>query len=76
MWSIKFNLCEEDKNAIFTPPEQIKINEGDQTKLIKEIESRRDQQDNEYANIIKQQQISNILRAEQEKLILHNNLRK
>lgn len=59
-----FNVGEEDKNAIFTAPEQIKINKDEQFKLIKNLESRRDEQNTEYMNIMKQQQVNTIMKQQ------------
>lgn len=67
-----FNLGEEDKNAIFTAPEQNRINKNEQYKLIKDIELRRNQQDNDYTIFTKQQQINAVLKAEEAKLMTQN----
>jgi len=50
-------LGEEDKNAIFTAPEQNKMSKDDQTKKIKEVHNFREQQDKEFSGIMKQQQL-------------------
>ena len=64
-----FGVNEEDKNAIFTAPKDIKkLSKMDQNNLIKELESKRSQQDIDYNSFMKQQQLSAVVNAEHEKL--------
>ena len=63
-----FGVNEEDKHAIFTaPPEKDKISKIEQNKLIKDLESKRIDQDNNYNTLMKQQQMNAIANAEKEK---------
>ncbi len=63
-----FGVGQEDKNAIFTAPqEQTKITKNDQTKLMKELESKRMSQDTDHKNVAKQQQLEAVMLAEQAK---------
>lgn len=73
-----FGIGQEDKNIIFTAPqEQAKISKIDQSKMMKELESRRTQQDTEHVVLTKQKQLEAVLDAEHEKLLnkSNNNLR-
>lgn len=64
-----FGVGEEDKNIIFTAPEQTKIGKTDQSKLIKDLESRRQNQDTEHSAFIKQTQLEAVMNSEHEKLL-------
>lgn len=69
-----FGINEEEKNIIFTPPpEQEKISKMEQGKILKEIETRRSQQDTEYNSFMKQKQLEAVLEAEKEKLHYQTN---
>lgn len=58
-----------NQNAIFTAPEiKDKVDRQTQSHLLKEIATRRDQQDVEFANHAKQQQINAAIQSEQKKL--------
>ncbi len=63
-----------DKNAIFTAPEQGKINKDEQKKRLKNMVDQRKDQDSQYSDIMKKQQMNAVLRAEQEKLMQENNI--
>jgi len=53
-----FGINEEDKHAIFTAPEQSdKMNKKEQTQLIKSIETKRKEQDEEYMKFMKEKQM-------------------
>ncbi|ARF11270.1 hypothetical protein Klosneuvirus_1_127 [Klosneuvirus KNV1] len=68
------NLNDEDKNAIFTAPqEKHRISKPEQQKVIKEIEERRNTQDTEYQSFMKQKQIEFVMQAEHEKLLQQQN---
>lgn len=64
-----FGLGDEDKNAIFTAPEQDKLSKDYQNKMIGELKSKRDIQDSDYINYNKQQQINAIVNSEKEKIL-------
>jgi len=62
-------IGEDDKHIIFTAPlEKKKIDKLEHTRNIKDLEDKRNAQDNEYSNYMKQQQIQAVIHAEQEKL--------
>jgi hypothetical protein len=63
-----FGVGQEDKNIIFTAPENEKLNKIEQSKLINNLESRRQNQDTENLTQMKQKQIEAVMNAEQEKL--------
>jgi|688.fasta_scaffold214568_3 hypothetical protein len=68
-----FGVNEENIHAIFTAPkEKEAISKSEQSKLIKELESRRTQQDSDYASFMKQQQINAVMQAEHEKISFNN----
>jgi hypothetical protein len=70
-----FGINDEEKNAIFTAPkDQNKLTKDDQAKRIKDLEIKRDQQDNEYIGFMKQQQNEAVLVAEQNKLMQNQNV--
>jgi hypothetical protein len=52
-----FGIGEEDKNVIFTAPEQQKINKKDQTNLIKDLQTHRTTQDKLFSSDMKNQQL-------------------
>ncbi len=56
----------EDKSSIFTAPEQEKLSDQEQAKRIKNLEKIRDDQNTEYSNIMKEQQLKAVLSAEKE----------
>lgn len=63
-----FGVNDEDKNVIFTAPEQKNtINKHTQDTLIKNLENQRKDQDNEYYTSMKKKQLESVLNAEQEK---------
>lgn len=64
-----FNYKDEDKNTIFTAPEQQTIKDNDQSKLISELMSKREKQDENYAGIAKKKRINDVIKNEQEKLM-------
>ena len=67
-------INDDDKNAIFTAPtEQKKMDKTEHLRNIKDIEEKRNMQDSEYSNFMKQQQIQAVMQAEHEKLGLNNN---
>ncbi|QKF93981.1 hypothetical protein QKU48_gp0523 [Fadolivirus algeromassiliense] len=68
-----FGVGQEDKNVIFTAPEHDKINKTNQLKLIKDLESRREQQDSDNATTMKQKQMEAVMNTEQEKLLSQSN---
>ena len=62
-----FNVGQEDKNAIFTAPqEQNKLSKNEQIKMINDLESRRSLQDSENQKLIKQKQMEAIMISEYE----------
>ena len=64
-----FDVGQEGANIIFTAPqEQNKISKPDQLKMIKELESRRTQQDCDNGTTMKQKQLEAVINAENEKL--------
>lgn len=56
----------DNKDAIFTAPEQGKITKQEQKKRIENIEQLRSTQDSQYGELMKKQQIDAVLRSEQE----------
>jgi len=64
-----FNYKDEDKNTIFTAPEQQTIKDNDQSKLISELMSKREKQDEDYAGIAKKKRINDVIKNEQDKLM-------
>ena len=60
---------DENKNAIFTAPEQGKVSKNDQLSKIKEMEKERNEQEDEYGQVMKQQQLHAVMKAEQEDII-------
>jgi hypothetical protein len=64
-----FNYKDEDKNTIFTAPEQQTIKDNDQSKLISELMSKREKQDEDYAGIAKKKRINDVIKNEQDKLL-------
>ena len=67
-----FGVNDEDKNVIFTAPEGKKLDKGDHLKNVKDIEERRNTQDNHHASLMKQRQIEAVMVAEHEKLGVPN----
>jgi len=64
-----FNVGQEDKNIIFTAPQESDtISKQTQNKMIKDLESRRLQQDTEHKTFMKQKQAEAVMSAEHEKL--------
>lgn len=69
-----FNVGEEEKNGIFTAPEQKPISKNQQEQMISAIETMRSEQDNKYASVMKQDQLKAVLSQEQENIqALYNN---
>ncbi|GAG63309.1 unnamed protein product, partial [marine sediment metagenome] len=60
---------EDNKNVIFTAPEQKKISKTEQLSKIKELEKERGDQEEDYGQIMKQQQLQAVIKAEQEDLM-------
>jgi hypothetical protein len=58
-----------DIDIIVTPPQDSKINEITQKKLLAEIENTQKNQDDEYKIIMKQEQINKIIQKERDQLI-------
>lgn len=59
---------EDDKHVIFTAPiEKKKMDKKEQMKNMQELENKRLNQDSEYGNLMKQQQMQAVIQAEQEK---------
>lgn len=68
------NINDEDKNAIFTAPqEKHRVSKLEQQKITKEIEERRNMQDTEYQTLMKQKQLEFVMQAEHEKLLQQQN---
>lgn len=67
-----FNYKSEDKNTIFTAPEQGKLGASEQSRRIKQIEEKRNTQDQEYTKIMKDQQLQAVLNVEQEQESMQN----
>lgn len=63
-----FGIGDEDKNVIFTAPDDGTITKDTQHKLTKAVEQKRAIQDREYAEFMKQEQMKAVIQAEQEKL--------
>ena len=59
-----FGLGKEDKNVIFTAPEQNKLSKDDQIKKIKEVEANRNDQETQYQDIMKKQHLEAMLKYE------------
>lgn len=70
------NIQEEDKNVIFTAPQEKKHAgnnyKTEYQKKIKELEDRRKNQDSDYQNYMKQKQLELVMQAEHEKLLQQN----
>lgn len=65
-----FGVGDEERNAIFTAPEKNRELSRDlHSKLITDLKKSRSQQDNEYADYVKQQQINAVINAEKENLM-------
>ncbi len=60
---------DENKNSIFTAPEQGKISKNEQLTKIKEMEKDRNEQEENYGQMMKQQQLQAVMKAEQEDII-------
>jgi len=60
---------DDEKHTIFTAPEQNKLKDTDQNKLISELIGKRDKQDEQYADISKKNRINSVIKDEQEKII-------
>ena len=60
-----FRVGDEDKNAIFTAPEQNKLSKDYQKKMIDDLKNKREIQDNEYITFNKQQQVNAVLNSEE-----------
>jgi hypothetical protein len=61
-----FGVNDEKNNAIFTAPTNKEvIGKNDQLNLIKALEQKRNDQDNKFKNIHKQQKLMKILKSEQ-----------
>lgn len=63
-----FENGSEKENAIFTAPEQEKINDGEQKRRIGEILSSRKEQDKQHSTLMKQSQINAVIESEQNKI--------
>lgn len=61
-------INDDDKNIIFTAPEQKKMDKGEHLRNIREFEEKRKLQDNDYSTFMKQEQIKAVIQAEHEKL--------
>lgn len=59
-----FGLGDDEKNAIFTAPEQPKLSKDEQKRRIDEAKNRRDIQAQEFGKIMKQDQIKAVIDAE------------
>jgi hypothetical protein len=64
-----FGINQEEENAIYTPkdPENSKIKKEEQKKILSEIESRRNQQNNEFVQYSKQAQLELITQDEHDR---------
>lgn len=68
-----FKLGSEDKQAIFTAPEQSeKLSKNSQSNLIKMLEEKRKTQDEDYMTFMKQKQLEAIENSEKEKIVNQN----
>jgi hypothetical protein len=67
-----FGVGEEEKHAIFTAPEQNKISKEEQRKMINDIASRREIQDKEHGELMKEQQLKAVRETENEQFDQNN----
>lgn len=67
-----FGVGDEDKNAIFTAPEKNReLTKDMHSKLINDIKNSRDQQNKEYSEFFKQQQINAVMNSEKDTFNYH-----
>lgn len=59
-----FGVNDEDKNVIFTAPNDKRLSKSDQLKLINDLESKRTHQDNNYSKLMQEEQASAVMRTE------------
>ena len=62
--------------SIFTAPEQKKITEIEQGKMINKLVENRDNQYNDFSKIMRKQQIAAIVKDEEKKNNIKNNIKK
>ena len=64
--------AENDQTVIFTAPEQGIITKEEQKKRIEHIEKERTNQDYQYSDLMKKQQINAVIQTEQENIVNNN----